>query len=155
MTGWTLWHYLSDYTLAEVRDPRFFADAEKMIHAGDFLAVTASDGGGLLYVSEVGSGMVVTRMMASTLAESPMTQAEFLDVLRRLFFLDHADVPFLDDRSWALFRDDPHRFFMRADDDIAALIWAALNTKRGTSDHGETTESDGGDDGNGVGTRGQ
>jgi hypothetical protein len=147
MTGWTLWHYLSDYTLAEVREPTFFADAERMIRAGDFLAVTASDAGGLLYVSEVGSGAVVTRLMASTLRETPMTQAEFLNLLRRLFFLDHADVPFLDDREWALFRDDPHRFFVRTDDDIAALIWAALNTNRGTINHGEATEPDGGDDG--------
>jgi hypothetical protein len=59
--GWTRWHYVARpdqrtgtaHTLADVMSPGYFADiASKMIE-GDFIDVSAHDGGGTLYVTEI------------------------------------------------------------------------------------------------------
>lgn len=59
-----------------------------------------------------------------------MTLAEFHNALRVIRSIDHDEVPFLDEQQWDVFMREPERFFIRADDDTAAKIWAAMK-KRG------------------------
>jgi hypothetical protein len=60
-----------------------------------------------------------------------MTQHEFSNALRILISVDHHEVPFLDKASWEKFRDDPFRFMMRANDNMADAVWAVVE-KRAT-----------------------
>jgi hypothetical protein len=59
-----------------------------------------------------------------------MTQAEFSNTLRKLFNLDHSDVPFLSATQWPKFRDDPVRFFIKADDETLDRLWTRLQATR-------------------------
>lgn len=67
--GFTFWHYMSGVTLVDVRKPEFFGDACLMVRRGDFIAVSAVDGGALLFVREVGEGLVVTVPLGITKGE--------------------------------------------------------------------------------------
>lgn len=50
--GFTLWHYRAD-RLADVLLPGFWSDAS-MVQRGDHIAVSAEDGGAMLYVGRLG-----------------------------------------------------------------------------------------------------
>lgn len=100
-----------------------------MIHAGDFMAVSAKDGGALLYIEDARPGAVITKPMATVVVgesdDTPLTLRAFLNLCRRLWSLDRVDVDFLSAVEWTLFRDGPVRFLVGADDRTAALIWRA------------------------------
>lgn len=59
---------------------------------------------------------------------SGMTLPEFHNLLRVLHGIDLSEVEFLGDR-WPKFRDDPVRFFLRADDEAARGIWEAMERR--------------------------
>jgi len=64
--GFTSWHYKAGIlTIADILAPAFFKDAEDMLAPGDHIAISASDGGALLYVDRAGDGVAV-RLMART-----------------------------------------------------------------------------------------
>lgn len=52
-----------------------------------------------------------------------MTLHEFLNVARKLNFIDRADVPFLTLGEWGQLSEDPIRFLSRVDDETAQRIW--------------------------------
>lgn len=59
--GFTLWHYNAGKTpLAEVAADGFFSDASDMVAVGDFIIVSAPDGGRVLVVSQSDPGAVKT-----------------------------------------------------------------------------------------------
>ena len=63
--GFTLWHYKAGKTpLAEVAADGFFSDASDMAKAGDFIIVSAPDGGRVLVVSRSDSDTVTTAGIA-------------------------------------------------------------------------------------------
>ncbi len=129
LAGWSFWHYASDFTLAEVGNPRFFEDAVDQFRVGDFLAVSAKDGGALLYIKDVRPGVVATEPMAAALSGSPTVRGvalpAFLNLYRKLRYLEQADVGLRGD-AWVAFRGDPMGFLIRADAEIAGRIWDAL-----------------------------
>ncbi len=52
--GFTLWHYKgAEDSIETVAAPEFFEDAADMLAAGDMLLASASDGGKLLFATEV------------------------------------------------------------------------------------------------------
>lgn len=57
-----------------------------------------------------------------------MTRPEFHNLLRVIHGIDLAEVAFLGDR-WPQFRDDPVRFFLRADDETTRGIWEAMERR--------------------------
>jgi hypothetical protein len=54
----------------------------------------------------------------------------FLNRVRSLFNIDGDQLPELDRDEWRSFRDDPVRFFMRADDWQAAAIWREVEKRQ-------------------------
>lgn len=58
-----------------------------------------------------------------------MTMAEFHNGLRILRSIDSWELG--DPEWWPRFRDDPYRFFMRADNDTCMMIWSVV-MKRST-----------------------
>ena len=64
--GFTGWHYKAGLaTVADVLAPRFFQPAEDMLAPGDHIAISASDGGAVLYVDGTKDGVQV-RVMCRT-----------------------------------------------------------------------------------------
>lgn len=59
-----------------------------------------------------------------------MPRAAFLNRVRSLFNIDADELPKLDRDEWRSFRDDPVRFFMRADDWQAAAIWREVEKRQ-------------------------
>lgn len=57
-----------------------------------------------------------------------MEMMKFHNLLRVLHGIDLSEVEFLGDR-WPKFRDDPVRFFLRADDETAREIWLAMERR--------------------------
>jgi hypothetical protein len=56
-----------------------------------------------------------------------MNKHEFLNLLRRLHFLDHSAVPTLDWDTWLAFRGDPVGFLLQCDFATAEIVWIALS----------------------------
>ncbi len=133
LSGWTLWHYASDFALGQIADAGFFEDAADMLREGDFLAVSAKDGGALLYVQSIRGGGVVTQPMASADAgDARPPWRAFLGVYHKLRTVDRNGVKFLGDRDWDAFREGPLNFLTRTDDETADRIWRAA-----FADHGQ------------------
>jgi hypothetical protein len=55
-----------------------------------------------------------------------------LNRLKSLHGIDHHLLPELTDEQWARFRDDPVRFFLRADDPTQAAIWREIERRQRT-----------------------
>lgn len=71
-----------------------------------------------------------------------MDAEEFRDRMAGLLFLDRDDLPGLDLILWRKFCDDPLRFFVRCDDLCRAMIWDALEKKRGDTRPCQMTASE-------------
>lgn len=80
--GFTMWHYRGHVEtigatrsppikLAEVGDAGFFDAARGMIQRGDMIAVSALDGGALLYVTAVDPTVVVVPMASTPPPATP------------------------------------------------------------------------------------
>lgn len=54
--GFTLWHYRAASPMARAAAPGFFNPAADMINTGDMVLVSASDGGGVLFVASAVPG---------------------------------------------------------------------------------------------------
>ena len=68
--GMTLWHYKAETTRAEMLAPGFFASVADMLTPGDFMMISASDGGALLYVTGAdANGVRVAEMCRTAAAE--------------------------------------------------------------------------------------
>ena len=65
---------------------------------------------------------------ATAPAESGL--AEFLNRARSLHNIDRDQLPEMTDGEWPIFRDDPVRFLMRADDFLAAEIWREVERRQ-------------------------
>ena len=50
----------------------------------------------------------------------------FSNALRILHSIDRDEVSAFDDKRWTQFRDEPVRFFLRADDDTQAYLWGIV-----------------------------
>lgn len=61
----------------------------------------------------------------------------FANALRILHSIDHDEVSAFDDARWTRFRDDPVRFFLRADDDTQAYLWGIICTRQPKRHGGE------------------
>lgn len=59
-----------------------------------------------------------------------MNAAGFVNRIRSLHNLDWDHVPFLDERAWPTFRDDPPAFLMRTDEATADRIFAAVEARQ-------------------------
>lgn len=59
-----------------------------------------------------------------------MELAHFHNRLRTLTSIDHHELPGLSGDDWHRFRTDPFRFFIRADDATAAMIWRAIEGRQ-------------------------
>lgn len=55
-----------------------------------------------------------------------MTMHVFRNQAKKLRFIDRDEVPFLNEKEWTAFRDDPLGYFMRADDLTANRIWDSM-----------------------------
>jgi hypothetical protein len=80
--GYTMWHYKANIptmsstlvppaSLAEVASPNFFLPAKDMLALGDMIAVSAADGGAMLYVHSTkddkdGKDVIITSVMCNT-----------------------------------------------------------------------------------------
>jgi hypothetical protein len=53
-----------------------------------------------------------------------VTQAEFTDVLKKLWFVDH--VPGMDEATWVRFRDDPAGTFRKMPEPMAGRVWEKI-----------------------------
>jgi hypothetical protein len=49
--GFTLWHYKSEGSIAEIADPHYFEEAGDLLAAGDMLLASGDDGGRLLFAT--------------------------------------------------------------------------------------------------------
>ena len=62
--GFTLWHYKAGKQMANaIVADGFFSDASDMLAVGDFVLVSAADGGRVLVVSQSDPGAVTTAGM--------------------------------------------------------------------------------------------
>ena len=59
-----------------------------------------------------------------------MNKDTFLNRVRSLYNIDRHKLPELDDESWAQFRDDPLRFFIRADEPQGDAIWREVEKRQ-------------------------
>jgi hypothetical protein len=59
-----------------------------------------------------------------------MTRAAFLNRVRSLSNIDQDQLPELSADQWPRFRDDPVRFFTRADDTQADAIWREVEKRQ-------------------------
>lgn len=55
-----------------------------------------------------------------------MTLHEFLNVARKLGFIDRYDVPCLTLGEWGQLSEDPIRFLSQVDDETAQRIWKKI-----------------------------
>ena len=53
-------------------------------------------------------------------------QRTFTNNVKILYSLDQHEVPFLQGQYWQRFSSDPVRYLIRADDETADAIWAAV-----------------------------
>lgn len=58
-----------------------------------------------------------------------MELAEFHNTIRKLYNVDHHVIPWMSDADWPKFRDDPVRFFIRADDATADRLWDLIKPR--------------------------
>lgn len=55
-----------------------------------------------------------------------MELQDFHNTVRKLFNVDHSAVPWMSEDDWPKFRDDPVRFFIKADDETADRLWSII-----------------------------
>lgn len=56
-----------------------------------------------------------------------MKMRDFHNATRVLWNIDRPD--WMTDEQWASFSDNPHRYFIKAEDAEAALIWALIEAR--------------------------
>ncbi len=59
-----------------------------------------------------------------------MNMNEFLYALRCLWSTLRDDVGWMTDAQWSDFESNPHKFFMHADDETAARLWAMIRASQ-------------------------
>ena len=65
--GMTIWGYITSRdTLEQVLEPKYFQDADSMLHRGDFIWVSSVDGGSILWVGERINDTYIIHKMVST-----------------------------------------------------------------------------------------